>query len=66
MVEFVNLKDKKITVTQTRGFSGLTVKQSSNLRGLGLSGVGSSSSLVCSSSVFGMIKKVSHLIKVSI
>jgi len=56
---------KNIVVVQTRSFSGLTKVQKANLLGLGLSGIGSKSNLVCSDSILGMIKRVNHLVKVS-
>ena len=60
------LLKKNILVTQTRGTSGLTKIQKANLTGLGLSGIGSKSSLLCSDSILGMIRKVEHLIDVSV
>ncbi len=65
----MNLSDflnKKIVVTQIRSESKLTDKQIGNLIGLGLRGVNTTSSLDCTPSVFGMIKKVSHLVKVNL
>jgi ribosomal protein L30 len=59
-----NLINKDIIVEQTRSYSGLTKIQKANLNGLGLRGIGSKSSLLCTDSVFGMINKVKHLIKV--
>lgn len=60
------LLNKNILVTQVRGISGLTKIQKANLSGLGLSGIGSKSSLLCSESTLGMIKKVEHLVKISV
>lgn len=57
---------KNIVITQTRGISGLTKVQKANLTGLGLRGIGSKSSLLCCEAILGMIKKVSHLVKVSV
>ena len=59
-----DLLDKKVEVKQVRGISGLTEKQKANLIGLGLRKIGSKSQLMCSASILGMIKKVSHLIEV--
>ncbi len=53
------LLNKNILVTQARGTSGLTKVQKANLTGLGLRGIGSKSSLLCSESVIGMVKKLS-------
>jgi ribosomal protein L30 len=58
--------EKNITLTQSKSFSGLTKLQKGNLIGLGLGGIGSKSNLFCNASVFGMVKKVNHLLKVSI
>ncbi len=56
---------KKITITQTRSENKLVKKQKSTLIGLGLRGIDSTSELIGSKEILGMIKKVSHLIKVS-
>jgi len=63
-MELKNLLNKKITVTQVKGGSKLSLRQKGNLVGLGLRGIGSSSKLVATNPVIGMIKKVSHLLKV--
>lgn len=60
-----NFLQKEIIVTQVGSSSKLTDRQKANLIGLGLRGIGTNSKLVCSESVFGMIKKVEHLLKVS-
>ena len=57
---------KNVLLTQLRSLSGLTKGQKANLTGLGLRGIGSKSSLLCTDSVLGMIKKVQHLIEVKI
>lgn len=57
---------KNIIISQTRSFSGLTKGQKANLTGLGLKGIGSKSSLLCSESTIGMLKKVEHLVEVSV
>jgi large subunit ribosomal protein L30 len=58
--------NKKVLVKQVKGGSKLTDRQKGSLIGLGLRGIGSDSTLACSSSVLGMIKKVHHVIKVSL
>ncbi len=58
--------NKKILVEQVKGGSKLNDRQKGSLIGLGLRGIGSDSTLTCSSAVLGMIKKVQHVIKVSI
>lgn len=65
-LNFNEIVKKNILVVQARSFSGLTQSQKSNLIGLGLNGIGSKSNLICSESVLGMIKKVSHLIKINV
>ena len=65
-MSLINFLDKKITATQIKSESKLTDRQVGTLIGLGLRGVGSSSNLVCSKSILGMIKKVNHIIKVSL
>ncbi len=57
---------KNILLIQVRSNSGLTKFQKANLIGLGLSGVGSKSNLFCCESVLGMVKKVDHLVKISV
>ena len=61
-----NFLNKKILVKQVKGGSKLTDRQKGSLIGLGLRGIGSDATLACSSSVLGMVKKVHHVIKVSI
>ncbi len=61
-----NFLNKKILVEQVRGESKLTARQKGSLIGLGLRGIGSNSTLECSSAVLGMVKKVQHVIKVSL
>lgn len=59
------LLNKKIVVTQVKGGSKLNLRQKGNLVGLGLRGIGTSSQLVATASVLGMIKKVEHIVKVA-
>ena len=63
MKEFLN---KKIIVTQVKGGSKLNDRQKGNLIGLGLRGIGSSSQLNASEAVLGMVKKVEHIVKISL
>ncbi len=58
--------DKKVVVTQVKGGSKLNDRQRGSLIGLGLRGIGSSSNLNCDSSTMGMIKKVEHIVKISL
>ena len=66
MIEKKHLIGKTVSIVQKRSSHGLVVKKKSNLIGLGLRGIGSNSTLICSESVFGMIKKVEHLVQVSV
>lgn len=61
--EFLN---KKISVIQIKSENKLVDKQKATLTGLGLRGVNTKSELVASKDVLGMIRKVGHLIKVSV
>lgn len=60
-----SLLNKTIIVTQTRSSSKLTAKQKGGLVGLGLRRIGSVSTLQCTSSVLGMVKKLNHVIKIA-
>lgn len=60
------LLHKKILVTQIKSEAKLNDRQKGSLVGLGLRGIGSSYELTCSDCVLGMIKKVNHLIKISL
>jgi len=62
MKAFLN---KKIIVTQVKGGSKLNDRQKGNLIGLGLRGIGSTSTLNGSEAILGMVKKVAHIIKIS-
>ena len=61
--EFLN---KKVVVSQVRSESKLTAKQKGSLVGLGLRGIGSSSNLNATQEVLGMVKKVNHIVKISL
>jgi ribosomal protein L30 len=61
--DFLN---KKITITQIKGGSKLNDRQKGNLIGLGLRGIGSTSDLKCDQSILGMVKKVEHIVKISL
>lgn len=55
---------KKVKIEQTGGLSGLTERQAATLRGLGLRGRHSTSELIDTPSVRGMLKKVEHLVRI--
>lgn len=61
--EFLN---KKVIISQIRSESKLTARQKGSVIGLGLRGIGSSSTLNCTNSTIGMVKKVYHIIKISL
>lgn len=65
-MQFDSFLNKKITVTQVKGGSKLNARQKGSLIGLGLRGIGSSFELNCTQSTLGMIKKVGHIIKISL
>lgn len=58
--------NKKIVVEQIKGGSKLNDRQKGSLIGLGLRGIGSSAELVASAAILGMVKKVQHIVKVSL
>lgn len=60
-----DLLDKTVTLTQVRSGSKFTKKQKGNLLGLGLRGIGSSVELKCNQPILGMIRKISHVIKIT-
>jgi len=65
-MQFDNFLNKKVFVTQIKGGSKLNDRQKGNLIGLGLRGIGSSVKLNCDQSILGMIKKVGHIVKISL
>lgn len=58
--------NKKIVVEQIKGGSKLNDRQKGSLIGLGLRGIGSSAELVASAAILGMVKKVQHIVKISL
>jgi large subunit ribosomal protein L30 len=64
-MSFDNILNKKITLVQIKSDNKLIKRQKATLCGLGLRGVNTQSELMASKDVIGMVKKVSHLIKVS-
>ena len=65
-LKFEDIKDKEVVIEQVKSAISTNDRQKANLRGLGLDGIGSKSTLKCTAEVYGMIKKVSHLIKVEL
>lgn len=66
LLKFEDIKDKEVVIEQVKSTISTNDRQKANLRGLGLDGIGSKSILKCTAEVYGMIKKVSHLIKVEL
>lgn len=60
-----NFLNKKVTVTQIKSGLKFNDKQKGSLIGLGLRGIGSSSELTATQAIIGMIKKVSHAVKIN-
>ncbi len=60
-----NFLNKKVTVTQIKSGLKFNNKQKGSLIGLGLRGIGSSSELTATQAIIGMIKKVSHAVKIN-
>jgi large subunit ribosomal protein L30 len=60
-----NFLNKNITVTQVKSESKLTAKLKGSLIGLGLRGIGSSSELMATNAVIGMVRKVNHVVKIA-
>ncbi len=60
-----NFLNKKVTITQIKSGLKFNDRQKGSLIGLGLRGIGSSSELTVTQAVLGMIKKVSHVIKIN-
>lgn len=65
-MQFDNFLNKQVTITQIKGGSKLNDRQKGSLLGLGLRGIGSSAKLSCDQSILGMIKKVGHVVKISL
>ncbi len=65
-MQFDNFLNKKITITQVKGGSKLNDRQRGSLIGLGLRGIGTSAKTNATQSTIGMIRKVGHIVKVSV
>ena len=62
-----NLLNKSLLVKQVKSNSKLNRRQTASLLGLGLNGIGSSKIInCCNSSILGMVKKVFHILKISL
>lgn len=65
-LDWRNIANKELVITQTKGTIGALDNQIENVKGLGLRGRGSVSKLKATPEVIGMIKKVDHLVKVEV
>lgn len=61
-----NFLNKKVIITQVKSGLKFNDKQKGSLIGLGLRRIGSTSELTATQSVLGMIKKVSHVVKITL
>ncbi|MBU6338986.1 MAG: 50S ribosomal protein L30 [Rickettsiales bacterium] len=61
-----NFLNKKVRITQVKGGSKMNDRQKASLIGLGLRGIGSAAELTCSNAILGMVRKVNHVIKISL
>lgn len=66
LLKFEDLENKIIVVEQAGSEFGTSKAQKGTLKGLGLRGIGSKVELKCDNSIYGMLLKVSHLIKVNV
>ena len=66
LLKFVELENKNIIVEQIGSQFGKSKEQQGRLKGLGLRGIGSTAELKCTKDVYGMLLKVSHLVKVNL
>lgn len=64
--KFEEIENKTILVEQTGSEAGTTKRQKDTLKGLKLRGIGSKAEFKCSKDIYGMLLKVSHLIKVNL
>ncbi len=60
-----NFLNKKVRITQVKGGSKLNPRQKGNIIGLGLRGIGSSVEVKATGAILGMMRKISHIIKIS-
>lgn len=66
MIQINSFLNKKIIVAQIKSGSKLNDRQKGSLIGLGLRGIGSSSELNATQDILGMVRKVYHLVKISL
>ncbi|MDR2760736.1 MAG: uL30 family ribosomal protein [Rickettsiales bacterium] len=64
--KFEEIENKIIIVEQIGSEIGSSKRQKESLKGLGLRGVGTTFELKCSKPVYGLLKKMEHLIKVNV
>lgn len=66
LLKFSELENKNIVIEQIGSTISTTKKQIDTIKGLKLRGCGSKSELKCTKDIYGMLLKVSHLIKVNL
>ena len=66
LLKFEEIENKTILVEQTGSEFGRSKEQQGCLKGLGLRKIGSISELKCTKDIYGMLVKVSHLVKVNL
>ena len=64
--KFEELENKEIVVKLIKSLISTNDRQKANVKGLGLKGIGSESTLKCTRDIYGMLVKVSHLISVEL
>ncbi|MDR2777490.1 MAG: uL30 family ribosomal protein [Rickettsiales bacterium] len=62
--KFEQLDGETILVERTGGEPGLTQRQRDTLKGLGLRNRGARSEIRCTRDIYGMLLKVSHMVRV--
>jgi large subunit ribosomal protein L30 len=66
LLKFEELENKDIIVEQVGSGISTTQRQKDTLKGLGLRGINTKAEIRCTKSIYGMLIKVSHLIKVNL
>ncbi len=66
LMKFEELENRDIIVEQVGSTIATTKRQQETIKGLGLRGIGSKAKCKCTKSIYGMLVKVSHLVKVNL
>jgi ribosomal protein L30/L7E len=64
--KFEQLEGKNLLVERVGGEPGLTERQRDTLKGLSLRNRGARAEVVCTRDIYGMLLKVSHVIRVTL